>query len=109
MRGFFISKPKDLFPPPACSQCATVYLLKWGGPQRTIQEPIMKSWIIVALCLFGLAGCASEYIITTTDGQILTSDGKPELDKDTGMLEFTDSEGRKQQIPQSSVKQMLER
>lgn len=69
----------------------------------------MKSWIIIALCLFGLAGCSSEYIITTTDGQMLTSDGKPRLDNDTGMLEFTDSEGRKQQIPQSSVKQMLER
>ncbi len=40
---------------------------------------------------------------------MLTSDGKPRLDKDTGMLEFTDSEGRKQQIPQSNVKQMLER
>jgi uncharacterized protein YcfL len=69
----------------------------------------MKHVIIVALCLLSLAGCSSEYIISTTDGQMLTSDGKPRLDKGTGMLEFTDSEGRKQQIPQSSVKQMLER
>ncbi|PTS84269.1 YgdI/YgdR family lipoprotein [Pseudomonas sp. HMWF032] len=69
----------------------------------------MKHWIIVALCMSCLAGCSSEYIISTTDGQMLTSDGKPRLDKGTGMLEFTDSEGRKQQIPQSSVKQMLER
>jgi hypothetical protein len=80
-----------------------------GTPHTSIQEHIMKPWIIAALCLFGLAGCSSEYIITTTDGQMLTSDGKPELDRDTGMLEFTDSEGRKQQIPQSNVKQMLER
>ena len=64
---------------------------------------------IAALCLLGLAGCASEYIITTNDGQMLTSYGKPELDKDTGMLEFEDSEGRKQQIPQPQVRQMLER
>ena len=69
----------------------------------------MKNWLIAALCAFTLAGCSSEYIITTTDGQMLTSDGKPELDKDTGMIEFTDSEGRKQQIPQNNVKQMLER
>lgn len=69
----------------------------------------MKIWIIAAFCLLGLAGCSSEYLITTTDGQMLTSDGKPELDEDTGMIEFTDSDGRKQQIPQSSVKQMLER
>ena len=64
---------------------------------------------IAALCLLGLTGCASEYIITTHDGQMLTSYGKPELDKDTGMLEFEDSEGRKQQIPQTQVRQMLER
>jgi len=69
----------------------------------------MKNVLIAALCSLALAGCSSEYIITTTDGQMLTSDGKPQLDKDTGMLEFTDSEGRKQQVPQSSVKQMLER
>ncbi len=69
----------------------------------------MKHWIFAAFCLLSLSGCSSEYIITTTDGQMLTSDGKPDLDEDTGMLEFEDSEGRKQQIPQSSVKQMLER
>jgi len=69
----------------------------------------MKHWIVAALCLLSLTGCSSEYIITTTDGQMLTSDGKPELDRDTGMLEFEDSEGRRQQIPQASVKQMLER
>ena len=65
--------------------------------------------VVTAVLAAVLAGCSSEYIITTTDGQMLTSDGKPELDKDTGMLEFTDSQGRKQQIPQSSVKQMMER
>ena len=69
----------------------------------------MKHWIIAALCVLSLAGCSSEYIISTTDGQLLTSDGKPKLDKGTGMIEFTDSEGRKQQIPQSSVRQILER
>jgi len=69
----------------------------------------MKHWILAALCTLSLAGCSSEYIITTTDGQMLTSDGKPKLDKRTGMLEFEDSEGRVQQIPQSSVKQMIER
>ncbi|MGH8437363.1 MAG: YgdI/YgdR family lipoprotein [Pseudomonas sp.] len=69
----------------------------------------MKHWILALLCVTSLVGCSSEYIITTTDGQMLTSDGKPQLDKKTGMLEFEDSEGRTQQIPQSSVKQMIER
>lgn len=69
----------------------------------------MKVWILALCCVAALTGCSSEYIITTTDGQMLTSDEKPELDEDTGMLEFEDSEGRHQQIPQTSVKQMLER
>jgi hypothetical protein len=69
----------------------------------------MKHWIAALLCLAALSGCASEHLILTTDGQLLTSDDKPELDEDTGMLEFEDSEGRKQQIPQSQVKQIMER
>ena len=69
----------------------------------------MKHWIAALLCLTALSGCASEHLILTTDGQLLTSDDKPELDEDTGMLEFEDSEGRKQQIPQSQIKQIMER
>ncbi|MBD9417166.1 YgdI/YgdR family lipoprotein [Pseudomonas sp. PDM16] len=69
----------------------------------------MKHWIAALLCLTALSGCASEHLILTTDGQLLTSDDEPELDEDTGMLEFEDSEGRKQQIPQSQIKQIMER
>ena len=69
----------------------------------------MKQLFLAAFALLALAGCSSEYIITTTDGQMLTTSDKPELDEDTGMIEFEDREGRKQQIPQAQVKQMLER
>lgn len=69
----------------------------------------MKHFFIVTLILLTLNGCSTEYIITTTDGQMLTTADKPELDEDTGMIEFEDSEGRKQQIPQNQVKHMLER
>ncbi|MDD0842679.1 YgdI/YgdR family lipoprotein [Pseudomonas sp. Gutcm_11s] len=69
----------------------------------------MKYWIPLLLCLTALSGCASEHLILTTDGQLLTSEDEPELDEDTGMFEFEDSEGRKQQIPQTQVKQIMER
>jgi hypothetical protein len=69
----------------------------------------MKQWIFAALCLLGLAGCAHDYIIATTDGQMLSSDSKPKLDEDTGLLQYEDESGRKQQIPQTQVKQILER
>lgn len=69
----------------------------------------MKRWPLILVCLLGLAGCSSEYLVQTTDGQMLTSDGKPELNADTGMLEFEDSEGREQRIPESQVKQVMPR
>jgi len=69
----------------------------------------MKKLILTTCCLLSLAGCSSEYIIATTDGQLITTDGKPKLDEDTGMYRFEDSQGRDQQIQKSTVKQILER
>jgi hypothetical protein len=69
----------------------------------------MKHWILAAFCVLGLTACANDYIITTTDGQLFTSDGKPELDEDTGMISFEDADGNKQQLKATSVKQMIER
>ena len=69
----------------------------------------MKQLLLAALCALTLAGCASDYLIVTNDGNVLTSHGKPMQDKDTGMFEFEDEEGRVQQIPQSSVKSLIER
>ncbi|BAU73684.1 YgdI/YgdR family lipoprotein [Metapseudomonas furukawaii] len=70
---------------------------------------MIKQAALAAICLAALSGCASEYLIITDDGSVLTSDGKPELDKDTGMLEYEDGEGRKQQVQPQKVKQIIER
>lgn len=70
---------------------------------------MIKQTALAFLCLAALTGCASEYLIVTNDGSVMTSDGKPELDKDTGMLEFEDTEGRKQQINSQTVKSIIER
>ncbi|MDD0842680.1 YgdI/YgdR family lipoprotein [Pseudomonas sp. Gutcm_11s] len=69
----------------------------------------MKPWILALLCVFGLAGCATDYIIATTDGQMLSAEDKPEIDDETGLITYEDAEGNEQQIPQSSVKQIIER
>ena len=69
----------------------------------------MKQLILAACCVLSLAGYSSEPIIATTDGQLISTDGKPKLDSDTDMYRFEDSEGRDQQIQKSSVKQILER
>ena len=69
----------------------------------------MRKVILATCCLLTLAGCSSEYIIATKDGQLLISDGKPKLDKHSGMYHFEDSAGRDQQIQKDSVTQILER
>ncbi|WP_341708101.1 YgdI/YgdR family lipoprotein [Halopseudomonas sp.] len=69
----------------------------------------MKQLILALVCAVGLAGCSSEYIISTTSGDMIATDSKPKLDEDTGMYVFEDDEGREQAIPVSSVKQIMER
>lgn len=43
-----------------------------------------------------LAGCSSNYVMTTKSGQTIVTQGKPKLDKDTGMTSYTDESGNKQ-------------
>ncbi len=72
----------------------------------------MKQWIVAVVCSFGiltLAGCASDYLITTNDGTILEASDKPEIDEDTQMIRYEDNEGRMHQIPQSDIDQIQER
>ncbi|MBB2496569.1 YgdI/YgdR family lipoprotein [Aquipseudomonas ullengensis] len=69
----------------------------------------MKHWIIAGLCVIGLSGCATDYLIATTDGQMLSAEDKPELDEETGLIQYEDAEGNDQQIPQNMVKQIIER
>jgi len=69
----------------------------------------MKRHLLLAACLLALAGCSSEYIISTADGQMITTDNKPKLDKASGMIRFEDAEGKEQMIPQSQIRQIIER
>ena len=69
----------------------------------------MHKLLIAIVCIFSLTACSSEYIISTTDGQLLTTSSKPKLDEKSGMYRFEDSEGRDQQVEKTTVKQILER
>lgn len=62
-----------------------------------------------ALLVFGLSGCASDYVISTKDGNMILTDGKPELDKSTGLLSYTDEQGNKRQINNDNVSQVMKR
>lgn len=62
-----------------------------------------------AVALLALAGCAKDHLIVTNDGRLIESTNKPEIDENTGLIEYEDHEGRANQIPQEDVKEIKER
>jgi len=72
----------------------------------------MKAWKLVALgaiTMMGIVGCSNDHIIRTEDGEMIQSNEKPEIDDDTGMMEYEDEQGYDNQIKQDDVKEVIER
>ena len=70
---------------------------------------LTRTLTLVVAALF-LAACASpEYVISTTDGTMITATGKPKLDEKTGMYTYKDADGRAVTIKKEAVKQIMER
>lgn len=69
-------------------------------------------WIFSAAVL-GMAvlasGCSSNYVMATKDGKMIMTDGKPQIDKDTGLVKYTDDSGHKLQINGDEVSSIVER
>lgn len=66
--------------------------------------------ILVALFAFAaLAGCSSDYILSTKTGAMLESSGKPYLNERTGMYEYRTKEGKDAWIRKEEVVEILER
>jgi len=57
----------------------------------------------------GLAGCSSDYVMATKDGNMILTQGKPELDQDTGLISYKDEKGNNRQINGDQVSQVIER
>ncbi|MCP1437269.1 hypothetical protein J3D56_000705 [Erwinia persicina] len=53
-----------------------------------------------------LSGCANDHIIHMRDGSTKVVEGKPEIDKATGMVIYTDESGRQQAVNQADIKEM---
>ncbi|MBW7981408.1 YgdI/YgdR family lipoprotein [Enterobacillus tribolii] len=67
------------------------------------------SALLAALfCTLALAGCSSNYVMHTNDGRTLVSEGKPQVDDETGMISYKDANGNQQQINRNEVKEMAE-
>nr|WP_113865578.1 YgdI/YgdR family lipoprotein [Brenneria salicis]NMN92568.1 uncharacterized protein DUF903 [Brenneria salicis ATCC 15712 = DSM 30166]RBP64586.1 uncharacterized protein DUF903 [Brenneria salicis ATCC 15712 = DSM 30166]RLM31359.1 DUF903 domain-containing protein [Brenneria salicis ATCC 15712 = DSM 30166] len=59
--------------------------------------------------LFTLSGCSSQYVMATKEGQMLLTQSKPVLDKETGMLSYIDEQGNERQINSNDISQIIER
>ncbi|MFY1017172.1 YgdI/YgdR family lipoprotein, partial [Escherichia coli] len=58
----------------------------------------MKQLMMILICTLGLVACSSQYIMSTKDGKMITTDSKPKLDESTGMYRYYDTEGREVMI-----------
>jgi len=65
--------------------------------------------VTAAAAALVLAACSSQYVMSTKEGRLITTDGKPRLDDRTGFYTYTDSEGKQGQIRKEDVVQILER
>ncbi|HED1446703.1 TPA: YgdI/YgdR family lipoprotein [Enterobacter hormaechei subsp. steigerwaltii] len=72
----------------------------------------MKKWAVIISAVglaFAVSGCSSDYVMSTKDGRMILTDGKPEVDDDTGLVSYRDREGNQMQINRDEVSQSIER
>ncbi|HCJ6374531.1 MULTISPECIES: YgdI/YgdR family lipoprotein [unclassified Citrobacter] len=74
-----------------------------------MQKHILITSIFTAAALFTVAGCSSNQAVKTTDGKTIVTDGKPQVDEDTGLVSYKNAEtGKTEQINRDQVKDMSE-
>jgi len=74
-----------------------------------MQNKILLASIFAAATLFTVAGCSSNQAVKTTDGKTIVTDGKPQVDDDTGLVSYENAEtGQTEQINRDQVKSMGE-
>ncbi|HHN5633020.1 YgdI/YgdR family lipoprotein [Enterobacter hormaechei] len=72
----------------------------------------MKKWAVIISAVglaFAVSGCSSDYVMSTKDGRMILTGGKPEVDDDTGLVSYRDREGNQMQINRDEVSQIIER
>ncbi|WP_407438815.1 YgdI/YgdR family lipoprotein [Lelliottia sp.] len=55
-----------------------------------------------------LAGCSTSYTMTTTTGEMIKTQNKPEADPSTGLTKYADIYGYHRQIKTSEITQIIE-
>lgn len=65
--------------------------------------------IAMMASVMSITACASNYVISTNDGHMITTHGKPARDKETGMISYKDSDGNMHQLQQHNVKEIVQK
>ena len=74
-----------------------------------MQKQLLIASLFAAATVFTVAGCSSNQAIKTTDGKTIVTDGKPQVDDDTGLVSYKNAEtGKTEQINRDQVKNMSE-
>ena len=74
-----------------------------------MRTKLLMTSIFTAAALFTVAGGSSNQAVRTTDGRTIVTDGKPQVDKDTGLVSYKNAEtGKTEQINRDQVKNMSE-
>lgn len=74
-----------------------------------MQKKLLIASLFTAATVFTLAGCSSKQAVRTTDGRTIVTDGKPQVDDDTGLVSYKNAEtGQTEQINRDQVKNMSE-
>ncbi|MFG1173512.1 YgdI/YgdR family lipoprotein [Erwiniaceae bacterium CAU 1747] len=56
-----------------------------------------------------VSGCSSDYVMATKDGRMIMTDGKPNIDKETGLVKYVDQSGNEIQINGDEISSIVER
>ncbi|WP_372771882.1 YgdI/YgdR family lipoprotein [Pantoea sp. WEP] len=69
----------------------------------------LVSAVGLLLAALALSGCNSDYVMATKDGRMIMTEGKPSIDKETGLVQYTDEQGHVMQINGDEVSTIIER
>ncbi|WP_282065708.1 YgdI/YgdR family lipoprotein [Vibrio rotiferianus] len=69
----------------------------------------MRALAVIVTAVLLVACSSSQYLMSTSEGKMITSYGKPDLNEETGMYEYEDVDGKEMSISKDEIVQIIER
>ena len=70
--------------------------------RRLLTAPVLAAAVVAVL----MAGCVPRYKITLTNGNLITTRGKPKFDTENNVYRFKDAQGNPGYVPAFRVKEI---